>query len=42
MLGTIVEGQDVAEAINAFGGAGERSDEPTKVVAITSITITES
>ncbi|MEQ1785969.1 MAG: peptidylprolyl isomerase [Acidimicrobiales bacterium] len=39
VLGTIVEGQDVSEAINAFGNA---EDKPTKVVAITSVTITES
>ena len=42
VLGTIVEGQDVADAINALGGAGVNGDEPTKIVAITSITIEES
>jgi cyclophilin family peptidyl-prolyl cis-trans isomerase len=42
VLGTIVEGQDVAETINTFGGAGDSQDQPTKAVAITSITIAES
>jgi peptidyl-prolyl cis-trans isomerase B (cyclophilin B) len=42
VFGHIVEGQEIAETINGFGGAGERSDEPTKVIAITSVTITES
>lgn len=39
VLGQIIEGQDVSEAINAFGNADEQ---PTKVVAITSVTIAES
>ncbi len=39
VFGHIVEGQDISEAINALGNAAE---EPTKVVAITSVTITES
>jgi cyclophilin family peptidyl-prolyl cis-trans isomerase len=41
VLGRIVEGQDVADTINTFGGAGDQADEPTKAVAITSVTITE-
>ena len=39
VFGKIVEGQDVSEAINALGGEG---DVPTKPVAITSVTITET
>jgi len=42
VLGTIVEGQEVADTINTFGGAGDQGDQPTKAVAITSVTITES
>jgi cyclophilin family peptidyl-prolyl cis-trans isomerase len=42
VLGTIVEGQDVSEAINALGGGGETGESPTEPVAITSVTITES
>jgi peptidyl-prolyl cis-trans isomerase B (cyclophilin B) len=42
VLGTIIEGDDVADTINTFGGAGELGDQPTKVVAITSVTITEA
>jgi len=38
-FGTIVEGQDVSEAINALGGPDER---PTSPVAITSVSITET
>lgn len=38
VFGKVVEGQEVSEAINALGGAG---DLPTKPVAITSVTITE-
>lgn len=38
VFGKIIEGQDVAEAINALGNSLE---EPTKLVAITSVTITE-
>lgn len=39
VFGTIIEGQDVSEAINALGGPDEL---PTKPVAIASVTITES
>jgi peptidyl-prolyl cis-trans isomerase B (cyclophilin B) len=39
VFGEIVEGQEVSEAINALGGEDEK---PTKPVAITSVTITES
>jgi cyclophilin family peptidyl-prolyl cis-trans isomerase len=39
VFGTIVEGQEVSEAINALGNA---SEEPTEIVAIESVTITES
>ncbi len=39
VFGTITEGEDVSQAINAFGNA---QDQPTKVVAITSVTIAES
>jgi cyclophilin family peptidyl-prolyl cis-trans isomerase len=39
VFGTIVEGEDVSAAINALGNA---SEEPTEIVAIESITITES
>ena len=42
VLGTIVEGQEVVDEINTFGGAGESADQPTKIIAITSITIAES
>jgi len=38
VFGKIIEGQEVSEAINAFGNA---SEQPTKVVAINSVTITE-
>lgn len=39
VFGKIIEGQDVSEAINALGNSAE---EPTKPVAVTSVTITES
>jgi cyclophilin family peptidyl-prolyl cis-trans isomerase len=38
VFGKIIEGQDVSEAINALGNV---SEQPTKAVAITSVTITE-
>jgi cyclophilin family peptidyl-prolyl cis-trans isomerase len=38
-FGKIIEGQDVSEAINALGNEAEQ---PTKPVAVTSVTITES
>lgn len=40
VFGTIVEGQDVSEAINAL--AGGPNDQPATAVAITSVTIAES
>jgi cyclophilin family peptidyl-prolyl cis-trans isomerase len=39
VLGKIIEGQDVSEAINTFGNAEQQ---PTKAITITSVTITES
>jgi cyclophilin family peptidyl-prolyl cis-trans isomerase len=39
VFGSIVEGQDVSEAINALGNADQK---PTKAVTITSVTITET
>lgn len=39
VFGKIIEGEDVSQAINALGNATE---EPTEIVAIESITITES
>jgi cyclophilin family peptidyl-prolyl cis-trans isomerase len=39
VFGHIVEGQDVSEAINALGNV---SEQPTKLVTITSVDITES
>lgn len=41
VFGTIVEGQDISETINTFGGEPPNY-EPTKPVAIISVTITES
>lgn len=38
VFGTIIEGEDVSLAINALGNAAE---EPTEIVAITSVSITE-
>ena len=40
-FGTVVEGQDVVDAINEFG-TDSQNGEPTKLIAITSIMITES
>ena len=38
VFGKIIEGQEVSEAINGFGNSAEQ---PTKAVAVTSVTITE-
>jgi cyclophilin family peptidyl-prolyl cis-trans isomerase len=39
VLGRIVEGEDVSETINGFGN---ESEQPTKVVAVTEVTIAEA